>query len=250
MQFVVLAGGLGTRLAGTIADGVPKPMAPVAGRPFLERLLDLAIDGGAHEVVLLVGHRASAIIDHFGPAYRGLSLRYLVEETPLGTGGAIRNAVDALSEHFILLNGDTYAPVDFRALISHLADDPLAMTLAPVDDAGRFGAVDVDHDRVARLVEKGVPGPGLINAGVYACTRELVASLPEGRPSSFEVNVLQAHVPVLRPRYERTYGAFFDIGVPEDHARADAYFAGVAEARSRRGVRSPGGTGRRSRGRP
>ena len=192
MQFVVLAGGRGTRLKGAIPEGLPKPMAPVAGRPFLERLLDRAIDGGAHEVVLLVGHHSSAISDHFGSVYRGLPVRYSVETSPLGTGGALRNAVDSLAERFVLLNGDSYAEVDFRALVDHLDDGPLAMTLTRVVDAGRFGTVAVERGRAVRLVEKGTGGPGLVNAGIYACARELLAPLPRGLPSSFEVDVLEA----------------------------------------------------------
>lgn len=225
MQFVVLAGGLGTRLEGAIPEGLPKPMAPVAGRPFLERVLDRAIDGGAHEVVLLVGPHASAISDHFGPAYRGVPVRYVVETTPLGTGGALTHAIGSLAERFILLNGDSYAEVDFRALADHLDHGPLAMTLTRVVDAGRFGTVAVAHDRAARLLEKGAGGPGLVNAGIYACTRALLAPLPRGLPFSFEVDVLEAQVPLLRPRFELATGVFFDIGVPEDYARAGEHFA-------------------------
>ena len=225
MQFVVLAGGLGTRLKGTIPEGVPKPMALVSGRPFLERILDIAMDAGSHEVILLLGHQSSIIIEHFGSVYRGLPMRYVVEETPLGTGGAIRNSIDALAERFILLNGDSYAEVDFRALMKHLDNGPLAMTLTPVPDAGRFGTVVVENNRAIRFLEKGVRGPGLINAGIYACARELVASLPPGRPSSFEVDVLEAQLPELRPGFELTTSAFFDIGVPADYAEANEYFA-------------------------
>lgn len=227
MQFVVLAGGRGTRLQGAIPEGLPKPMAAVGGRPFLERVLDRAIDGGAQEVVLLVGHHASAISDHFGPAHHGVPLRYVVETTPLGTGGALAHAIDNLAERFILLNGDSYVEVDFRALVAHLDHGPLAMTLTRVVDAGRFGTVAVEHDRAARLVEKGAGGPGLVNAGIYACTRALLAPLPRGLPSSFEVDVLAARVPLLRPRFELATGVFFDIGVPEDYARANAHFSAI-----------------------
>lgn len=225
MQIVLLAGGLGTRLRGTIPEGVPKSMAPVAGRPFLERILDTTLDGGFQEVVLLVGHQSPAIVDHFGSTYRGLPLRYVVEDRPLGTGGALRNAGDILAEKFVLLNGDSYAEVDFHALTSGLDAGPLAMTLTPVPDAGRFGTVAIEHDRAVRVVEKGVRGPSLINAGIYGCDREILAYLPRSGPSSFEVDVLESHVPSLRPKFELTTGAFFDIGVPEDYARANEYFA-------------------------
>jgi D-glycero-alpha-D-manno-heptose 1-phosphate guanylyltransferase len=203
---------------------VPKPMALVSGRPFLERILDVAVDAGCEDAVLLLGHRSSAVIDHFGPVYRGLPVRHVVESTPLGTGGAIRNAIGVLAERFILLNGDTYAEVDFRALISHLDDGPLAVTLTSVADAARFGAVAVENNRAVRFLEKGVSGPNLVNAGIYACARELLEALPPARPSSFERDVLEVRLPELRPRFELTTSAFFDIGVPEELARANDYF--------------------------
>jgi D-glycero-alpha-D-manno-heptose 1-phosphate guanylyltransferase len=201
-------------------------MADVAGRPFLERVLDRAVDSDADDVVLLVGHHSSAIVQHFGSAYRGLAVRYVVEPTPLGTGGALAHALPSLEARFVLLNGDSYAEVDLRALIARLDDEPLAMTLTRVDDAARFGTVEIEGDRAVRLLEKGVAGPGLVNAGMYACTRELLTPLPVGRPSSFEVDVLEVSLPAVRPPFELTTGPFFDIGVPEDYRRAIDYFAG------------------------
>nr|WP_243862339.1 sugar phosphate nucleotidyltransferase [Frigoribacterium faeni] len=224
MQLVVLAGGLGTRLAGVLPDGVPKPMAEVAGRPFLDHLLDAALRRGVDDVVLLTGHRAEVVERHVGHEHRGVRVRHSVETTPLGTGGALRRAQHLLDERFVLANGDTWADVDLTALVARLDDAPLALGLTRVDDAGRFGRVEVDGDVVTALVEKGAPGPALINAGVYACRRELLDELPAEGRSSFEVDLLQPLLPRLRPRWVPTGPDFFDIGVPDDLRAADAFF--------------------------
>src|SRR6185437_16680686 len=97
MEAVILAGGLGTRLNSRLT-GLPKPMAPIAGRPFLEILLDALIGAGCSRIILSVGHLREVIINHFGESYRGVPVRYVVEETPLGTGGAIRRALRETSE--------------------------------------------------------------------------------------------------------------------------------------------------------
>lgn len=97
MQAVVLAGGFGTRLRGVVPD-LPKPMAPVAGRPFLAWILDRLVAAGARRAVLAVGYRHEAIRGHFGDAWRGLPLVYSVEAQPLGTGGAIRLAAAHIDE--------------------------------------------------------------------------------------------------------------------------------------------------------
>src|SRR5580658_4214980 len=108
MEAIVLAGGLGTRLASRL-HGLPKPMAPVAGRPFLEILLNQLHRSGCTRVLLAVGHRHSVIQDHFGASFHGIEIDYAVESVPLGTGGAIRLALaHAREESVLVLNGDTF----------------------------------------------------------------------------------------------------------------------------------------------
>ncbi|MFT4262323.1 MAG: sugar phosphate nucleotidyltransferase [Nocardioides sp.] len=223
MQVVVLAGGLGTRLRGAIPEGTPKPMAPVAGRPFLEHLLDRSIEAGADRILLLVSHAAQVIVDHFGDAYRGVPIGYSVEPSPLGTGGALRYAAADLAEEFVLLNGDTYTEVDLAALLAR--PGPLALSLTAVEDTGRFGRVRVEGDAVVELLEKGRSGPGYINAGVYGCRRSLLDLFPDAERFSFETDVMEPSVERLRPAYQLTGEVFFDIGVPDDYAAADAYFS-------------------------
>lgn len=228
MQVVVLAGGLGTRLRGSIPAGTPKPMARVAGRPFLDWLLDDLVGAGATDIVVLVSHHAEVIREHVGPEHLGVPVRYAVEATPSGTGGAVRDALPFLAECCVVVNGDTVAPTPLAALVTGLDGAELVMGLAAVPDVGRFGGVEVVDGRAVALVEKGGSGPGRINAGVYGMRRSFVESFPPTGPVSFERDVLERRVPTLRPPVVSTNGQFFDIGIPEDLRAADAWFTARA----------------------
>lgn len=225
---VILAGGFGTRLAAVVSD-VPKPMAPVAGRPFLERLLDRLETQGIRHAVLAVGYRSGVIRSHFGSTRGDLKLSYSEETEPLGTGGALRLAFDAQSlARAIALNGDTWCDVDLADLSrAHLAAGVEAtLTLVQQPDASRFGTVEVDgRGRVTGFREKR-PGAGLINAGVYALERRVFDLAPPGTRFSFENDILQAHAGAGRFASHVADGAtFIDIGVPDDYARAQTLFA-------------------------
>ena len=121
---IILAGGLGTRLRGVVPD-LPKPMAPIGGRPFLEYQLDYWINQGVSQFVLSVGYLHGAIVDHFGDRYKGAKLDYVIEKTPLGTGGGFLLAAEKLGKNdpFLLLNGDTYFAVDLKKLMLLLDAD-------------------------------------------------------------------------------------------------------------------------------
>lgn len=224
MKAIVLAGGLGTRLRERVPD-LPKPMAPVAGRPFLEYLLDALARCGCDEMVLSVGHLWQKIEAHFGNSYRGMALRYAVEQTPLGTGGAIAFALAQLppdTDAVLTLNGDTFLDVDFAQVLAHhrAAGLPISMVLREVDDTMRYGAVLVGEGRVQSFADKGRSGPGLINAGTYVLDPRWFLAL--GLPACFsmEADVLQARCAELRPAAFVTDANFIDIGIPDDFDRA------------------------------
>lgn len=227
---VILAGGLGTRLASVVSD-VPKPMAPVAGRPFLEFILDDLHQQGVTRAVLAIGHLGEHISGHFGSSYKGIELLYSRETMPLGTGGALRDAVRAASRDRILaMNGDSWCPVDLGALArAHGAAGALAtLSLVRVADASRFGTVDLDAaGRVVGFVEKtGRAASGLINAGIYALDARVLDAAPAVGRFSFEKDVLEA-----RAGHGTLHGyvvdtpLFIDIGVPADYQRAQSLFA-------------------------
>jgi D-glycero-alpha-D-manno-heptose 1-phosphate guanylyltransferase len=228
MEAIVLAGGLGTRLRGVV-DDVPKPMALVQGRPFLAFVLDQLVAGGFEAAIFAAGYRHVAIRSYFGDAYRGLALRYSVEEKPLGTGGAIRLACDQThTRDVFVLNGDTYLELDFRAMLDAHAHGgaELSMAICHVPDVARYGALELTDGIVQRFVEKGRSGPGWINGGTYVLGPELRARPWPHGAFSFEHDLLGREVGSIRPLAFRSSGLFIDIGIPEDYTRAQQLFSG------------------------
>lgn len=225
----MLAGGLGTRLRAVVPD-LPKPMAPVAGRPFLEILLSSLARQGVDHVVLSVGHRASQVVDHFGAAYDGMEIDYAVEDAPLGTGGAVRLALSRCrGEPVLVLNGDTFLELDLAALRACWRDDRAPVVVArEVDDTARFGRMRIEDGQVVAFAEKGAAGPGTINGGVYLVPRDLLDAFEPGRPFSIENDFFapQAGRRTIRAFVAR--GLFVDIGVPDDYARAQSLLAPFA----------------------
>ena len=226
-EAIVLAGGFGTRLRG-IVDDVPKPLAPVAGRPFLAWLLDRLATSGIRRSILATGYLSDAIERTIGRRWQGMEVVYSVEPEPLGTGGAIRLAgMQARGDGVHVLNGDTWLEYDPAALeaAARAADAPMAIALAHVDDVGRYGAVDVADGRVAAFREKGEAGPGWINAGCYFLGVDALAALPQGA-FSFEQAVLQPRAAAGEVAAFTDTAGFIDIGVPEDYRRAQRQFTG------------------------
>ena len=230
MKAIVLAGGLGTRLRERVPE-LPKPMAPVAGHPFLEYVLDRLVAGGVREIILSIGYRADVIMAHFGHAYRDAVVSYAVETEPLGTGGAIAHALRGKgNDPVLVLNGDTLLNIDYGELIRWYARAPtqVAMVLREVPDVARYGSVLMSGERVSGFVEKGKSGPGLINAGVYVVQPGVFETFGLSGKFSFEADFLQRHCDVISPRAFLTDAYFIDIGVPEDYDRAQRELLAIA----------------------
>lgn len=222
MMAVVLAGGLGTRLRARVPS-LPKAMAPVGGRPFLEYVLDRLIVGGITEIILSVGYRADVIIQHFGRSYGAAVLDYAVETAPLGTGGAIRYALEGRgADPALVLNGDTLLDLEYAGFIEWYLklSGPVAVVLRKVQDVARYGLVLVSGERVTGFLEKGGCGPGLINAGVYIVQPQVFDNYQLAGNFSLEKDLLQRHYKLLQLRAFITDGYFIDIGIPEDYERA------------------------------
>jgi D-glycero-alpha-D-manno-heptose 1-phosphate guanylyltransferase len=213
-------------------------MAPVAGRPFLEYLLDQLIEAGCDRVILSVGHLREVILGAFGQNYCGLRVEYAIEEAPLGTGGAVRLAMARVqSGAALVLNGDTYVNADFAAMTAYhtAAGCPMTMAVTHVEDTARYGGVLLEDQRVAGFVEKGRRGPGWINAGLYVLSRDFPwpPELPER--FSFETDVIVPSVDRIRPAAFRHDGVFLDIGVPEDFDRAQELLRSEKNLKRQRG---------------
>ena len=231
MEAIVLAGGLGTRLASRL-QGLPKPMAPVAGRPFLEILLAQLRRCGCTRVLLSVGHLHSIIQDHFGASFDGMTIDYVVENTPLGTGGAIRLALERATEESVLvLNGDTFLDADYAAMMGFHTECGATVTLAVVhcDDVSRYGGVTIDGQHVVGFEEKCClgpgPKPGWISAGTYVLARSLAWPAALAERFSIERDFFASEVARLRPAAFKIEGFFLDIGIPEDYDRAQTELA-------------------------
>lgn len=221
MEAIVLAGGFGTRLRQVVAD-VPKPMAPIAGRPFLEILLGSLARKGFSRVVLSLGFMAEKISDHFGARFAGMDLAYVVEDAPLGTGGAIRLALDACTQdHVFVFNGDTYLDLEVQSLEQQWQAKRHQIVVGrQVSDTSRYGRLVVDGGRITCFAEKGIAGHGLINAGCYVLAADALARFPLNQPFSIETDYLVPEVTSGTVEVFVTEGMFIDIGIPEDYARA------------------------------
>ncbi len=217
IDIAVLAGGLGTRLAGAV-PGLPKVLAPVAGRPFVEHLVDFLAAQGAKRIVFLLGHRAEMVTAHLEAHRRaGIEFDWSIEPEPLGTGGALTFAAAKFrSDPVLVVNGDTFVDADLGAFSTAYAK-PAAMLAVEVDDAGRYGRLDIAHGKVMRFVEKdpSFKGKAAINAGIYLLSRELIGGIEAGKPVSLERDVFERLAPGTIAAHIDGQARFVDIGTPE-----------------------------------
>jgi D-glycero-alpha-D-manno-heptose 1-phosphate guanylyltransferase len=219
---VILAGGRGTRLR-PVLPYQPKVMAEFHGRPFLAYLLDQLVAGGVQRVVLCTGYRGEEIRTRLGAAYGPVQLTYSHEDEPLGTGGALRLALPWLhSDPVMVMNGDSWIDTDLQSYLAWFLERPAAaaLLLMAVDDTTRFGRVEVAaDDTITSFQEKGVSGPGWINAGVYFLKKSVLELMSPRKFLSLEQDLLPTLVG--QGLYgHKVVGKFIDIGTPESYAEA------------------------------
>ena len=225
---VILAGGFGTRLRAVVSDR-QKIMAWVAGRPFVTYLFDQVIAAGIRRAILCTGYMAQEIAAELGDHYGTLQLSYSREMQPLGTAGALAQAVRlSPAPHLLAMNGDSYCQADLVALMKmHTANSAIAtLQLADVPDTSRYGRVTTDAaGRVLRFDEKAAAsGPGQINAGIYCLAREVLAGVAPDQNVSIERQIFPGLIG--RGIFARGgAGKFLDIGTPESYAQAEAFFS-------------------------
>ncbi len=232
---VILAGGLGTRLRSAIPD-LPKPLAPIHGRPFLEYLIDYWISQGIDRFVLSIGYLHEKIIGHFGDTYCGAKLEYVIENTPLGTGGGLLAASESIknSESFLLLNGDTFFAVDFQKLdqFSRNNNADWCFSLFRTSNTERYMGLKMNHDsRITHLGIKAHAGTCLANGGVYwvrtASVRDdlFLKRFPVGINASLESDLFNYELRKGGRMYGlESHGDFLDIGIPEDYKTSFSFF--------------------------
>jgi len=219
-EAVILAGGIGSRLK-SISGNIPKPMVEVNGQPFLYRLLFALEKYGCSRVVLSLCYQSQYILDRLKiDKPLKIEIDWIVENNPLGTGGAIKLAASKIKENsFIVLNGDTFLDIDYSSFFQASQSSQLLISATKVKDVSRYGSLEINsNDEIIRFCEKGIKGPGYINSGTYALKRSDILAFSK-KKFSFENDFL--------PQYEKKIHAFLtdsyfiDIGIPKDFRKAE-----------------------------
>jgi NDP-sugar pyrophosphorylase family protein len=227
---IVLCGGAGLRLKSVTGDA-PKSLACIGERPFLEILLLQLRRHGFEEVILAVGYQSNLIRTHFADRAHGLDIRYSIESTPLGTGGALRNALDLMHTNTaLIMNGDSYTDADLRLFLTEHqnAHADLSILVVPADGRTDCGLVAVDAGRkVLGFKEKqSALGKQYINAGIYLASKQIPSEIPAGVQVSLESQMFPRWLKEgkdLRAFYHS--GPCIDIGTPERHQSAQVTLA-------------------------
>jgi len=225
LDAVLLCGGAGLRLRSIIGDA-PKGMANIGGRPFLELLIRQLYRHGFERAILAIGYGGDAIRSYFGNQAFGLQLAYSEEPRPLGTGGALRNATDAVgSESVLIMNGDSYTDADLGELVAnyHKVRTDASIVVVPADSRGDCGSVQLDENgKLAAFAEKYGPFHApYVNAGIYVLSREILYEIPPKVELSLERELLPEWL-----RRGKCIKAFIssakciDIGTPERYWEA------------------------------
>ncbi len=222
-EAIILAGGLGTRLRNAVPD-LPKCMAPVNNKPFIAYVIDHLKTQGIERFIFSLGYRSEAFIQYLTQLLPSGNYELVIENEPLGTGGAIRLACSYVhNTHVVVVNGDSIFKTNIAEQaqfhLAHHADCTLA--LKPMENFERYGVVELNPDqRIASFKEKQFYKKGLINGGVYILNAGsfLKEDLPE--KFSFETDYLQQYYNSRNMFGFVQDGYFIDIGIPEDYQKA------------------------------
>ncbi|EAH5056687.1 nucleotidyltransferase family protein [Campylobacter coli] len=214
MQAIVLAGGLGTRLRSVVQD-LPKPMAPINGKPFLAFVLEYLKKQGITEIILSVSYKYELIQEYFKDEFEGMKIRYNVEKELLGTGGAIKDALKLVKNEVYVVNGDTFFDIDLKKLV--LNGSKICIALKQMQNFDRYGTVNVDEQGIVTSFEEKVfKKQGLINGGIYLLKKDIFDEFSLEKKFSFE-EFLQENYKSLKIQTQIFDDYFIDIGVPQDY---------------------------------
>jgi len=219
MEAIILAGGLGKRLRSVVSD-LPKPMAPIGDKPFLEYILQYLKQNGITKVILSVGYKWETIKEYFGNNFEGIKLIYSVENEPLGTGGAIKKAIEKVhSKEVFIINGDTFFNVDLRLLALN-SNSKIILSLKKMHDFDRYGCVESDSNNiVTSFREKEYRESGNINGGIYLAKKNMFDQFNLKEKFSFE-EFMQENFQELNITVKIFNNYFIDIGIPKDYKKA------------------------------
>lgn len=224
-ECIILVGGQGTRLK-SVVQNIPKPMADINGKPFLEYLLHYLNTQGCNHVVLSVGYKHEIIADYFGNQYFNIKLDYAVEEEPLGTGGGIKNSLQLITQDdFFLLNGDSFFDVNLAQLsdFHFFKQSAITLSVKEMHNVDRYGTLTIKDNKILSFNEKQPIEKGFINAGVYVVSKQVFKDISMQK-FSFEKDILEANISKLPFYAFESDGYFIDIGIPEDYKKAQTDF--------------------------
>lgn len=223
MEAIILVGGKGTRLKSTVND-VPKPLAPINGKPFLTYLMDNLIEQNIKHFILSTGYKQNMIHKYFGDSYKGIKISYANEESPLGTGGAILNALKLCKSEFVYaLNGDIYTNYSLNQLVNNNNNNNITLSLIDYTkkDIKRFGRVEIDNDyNIIKFLEKGKKSNSkYISAGIYLINRIwFEKEFNHLKKFSIEYDVFEnSQGYKINGVPQKTL--FIDIGIPESYKK-------------------------------
>lgn len=224
MEAIILAGGFGTRLKSVVKD-IPKPMAPIKETPFLQLLVDFLIDRGFERVIFAVSYKAEIIRKHFGDEYRTKPMVYSYEESPLGTGGGLRQAYGLVKNPevpVLILNGDTFFNIrlDQFSAFHETHGATLSICVKELFNSDRYGRLSIKQNRIQSFQEKKACQQGYINGGVYLANREFIEELPKTESFSLETAFEKLIDKGLSIGAYESKDYFIDIGIPTDYKRA------------------------------
>jgi len=226
-EAIILAGGFGTRLQKVVSE-LPKPMAPINGRPFLEYQLNYLSNYGIKRVIFSVGYLSETISDYFGNNFNGIEIDYAYEENPLGTGGGILNAFHKReTDEVLVLNGDTLFEIDINDFYQQHSESKSLFSLAlrELDSVDRYGSVITKDSIINKFAEKGeFKGKGVINGGVYIINKEFFEKANLPMKFSMEKDVFEKLLTDFDFYGFPFSNYFLDIGIPEDYNRAQDEF--------------------------
>lgn len=228
-EAIILAGGFGTRLKTVVSD-VPKPMAPVNDKPFLDYHFKYLAHFGIKKIVLSVGYLSEKIIENYGSNFNGIEIAFAIEKEPLGTGGGIKMALQqCTAPEVLVLNGDSFFDIDLRSFYDKHSDgiSDCSLALRRVSNASRYGTITLDEfDLIEDFKEKtDIDKAGIINAGVYILSRELYnEETPNKKSFSIEKDFFEKKLNEISMHGYIYDGYFIDIGIPEDYKKAQHDF--------------------------
>ena len=226
-ECIILAGGLGTRLRSVVVD-LPKVMAPVNERPFLNYILEKATNEKIEHLVLSTGYLHEKIEEYISTSHAEKNISFVIEEEPLGTGGAIAFALhQCMSEEVLIVNGDSFFNIDYRRFFNdhHQKHSDFSIAMKPMFNFDRYGTLNITNDgKIKAFLEKRSMQEGMINAGIYIINKKHFLEMNWPYKFSMEKDYMEKYFSSV-PMYGFAYDEYFiDIGIPQDYAKAQTDF--------------------------